>query len=143
MNQSLAYLDWGRWVAQCPSCTDATTVYRQLAENGPIVRQASATCVNGHTFLIVMPGLDDEQAIVAAVAARPEAQRAWYPDGLPLAADAGLPTGQSATELQAETDAMVTGDQQVVVEERDDALRTALAAAGITVNPDGTFTGQL
>lgn len=143
MNETLAYLDWGRWVAGCPTCLDATMVYSREDDDGPIVRRDSGTCVNGHAFQIIMPSSADEKAIMTAVSSRPEAQQAWYPDGLPLAEDAGLPTGLTPDQLEQQTTAIIAEDGELSEEERAEQLRAALAAAGITVNADGTFAGQL
>jgi hypothetical protein len=141
MSQSLAFLDWGRWVADCPQCHDAQLVYAVEEEDEPVVRRTSATCAEGHLFGIVMPTPDEEQAIMAAVAGRDIAYRQWYPDGHLRAQEASLSTGVTPAELREQTDELTRSGTEEA--ERAQRLREALEAAGIVVNPDGTFGGQV
>lgn len=133
MNTSLAFLDWGRWVADCPECLDAQLVYEGT------VRRDRATCTNGHAFDIEMPDPDVEREIVAALAGRSEAERMWYPEDHARAREAGLPVGQSPDELRAEDAALRSAGREAA----QDDLRAALAGAGIEVGPDGAFSGTL
>ena len=140
----LAYLDWGRWVAACPHCEDARLVYPVHPKTGaPLgTRLSSDTCFNGHTFNITMPDPTLEQALVDAVAPRPEADRHWYPDGLPLAEANGWQTGQTPEELEAENSGFAAR-RAAPPAAREDALRDLLAQHGLTVAPDGTVTGNI
>jgi hypothetical protein len=98
---ALAYLNWGRWVVDCPEpgCQDARCVYHPVTTE----RQTEDVCANGHPFLIEMPPPAMEGQLVAAVAERAhDADRSWYPHGHSRATLAGLPTGQTVSDLVAE-----------------------------------------
>lgn len=99
MTQALGYVNWGNWVADCPSpdCTDARAVY----PNGATEPGLDQTCANGHALTIILPA--DETDIDTVLAGRvDEGDRFWYPVGHPRAAEDGLPTGLTLTELAAE-----------------------------------------
>lgn len=139
MDTALAYLNWGRWVADCPApgCTDAREVY----QNG--VRLDSDTCARGHHFQIEMPPERMEAQIVTALADRVEdADKGWYPKGHERAILTGQPTGQTIAELVAENDE-VAAYRTAHADATKEQVREALAAAGIEVRPDGSFEGVL
>jgi hypothetical protein len=145
--KALAYLNHGRFVADCPApgCNDARLVYEVNPQTGvPTGRRLEQdVCAKGHPFDIVMPPAQLEAQIVAAVADRPDdADKAWYPKAHVRAALAGLPTGQSVAELVAENDevAHYRAAQDVA---RRDQLAQLLVDHGIEVNDDGTFKGKI
>lgn len=83
---SVAYLSWGRWVADCPRCTDARAVYPYDRTGQPgLDRVLDQTCDNGHRFRIEMPTERQEARIMATVANRPGAEQVWWPKGHPMA----------------------------------------------------------
>jgi hypothetical protein len=141
-----AYLNHGRWVADCPAsgCTDARAVYPEDANGvpspSPILDQA---CKRGHQFRIVMPPPQLEAQIVAAVDDREvDADKSWFPKGHQWAELGGFPTGQSPKELVAEGK-HVREHRGAQAAARRDRARQALADLGIEVRPDGTFSGSL
>lgn len=132
---ALAYVNWGRWVADCPvdGCASACAV---------TPGQAAIVCSNNHTSPLQWPPPATVIAIGAALDKRPDpATRNWYPAGHPFAIAAGYPTDQTPADLDAETAANLTADAQAAASR--DQLRTMLADAGITIGPDGTLTGKL
>jgi len=138
---ALAYLNWGRWVADCPEagCFDARAVYHP--ETGQ--RQAEDVCKNGHPFRIDMPPPSLEAQLLAAVVERQnDADRSWYPKGHPRATLAGLPTGQSVTELIAEGRQVETYRAAEQESERG-RLRELLSGLGLKVGPDGRVEGNI
>lgn len=147
MRTSRAYLNYGRWVAECPEsgCNDARLVYEVDPRTGhPTGRRlAGDVCANGHPFRIEMPPPDVEAQIVAAVADRAEdGDKAWYPQGHPRALLTGRPHGQSPAELRAE--GCEVAAFRAAGRDRDrDRIREVLAGLGIEVRPDGTFEGSL
>jgi hypothetical protein len=147
-----AFLDFGRFVADCPdgTCTSAVLVYPLDKHGDPTgERLSEGVCENGHRFAIDMPDPDTERRIVAALADRPEALRQWYPAGHVRAAEAGIAVGETVTELQAATadiGARLAEDPPPpppVPPEAQRQLADALAAAGIEIRPDGSFGGRL
>jgi hypothetical protein len=92
--ESLAYLNWGRWVAECaaPDCHDAMRL---------TPGDVSMRCVRGHVTAVQWPG--NAPAIADAVANRAEKNRNWFPEGHPLATAVGWPTGQTVEDLHEET----------------------------------------
>lgn len=95
MSEALAYVDWGRWVAQCPDCDDARLAHNPVTGD----RKPSDTCATGHTFDIILPDTTAEAGIDDALAVRPEQNRRWYPAGLTFAENNGWPTGQTVQDL--------------------------------------------
>ncbi len=141
MRKALAYVNHGRFVADCPEpgCFDARAVYHPATG----VRQTEDVCANGHPFQIVMPPAGLEAQIVAELAKRPNpADQGWYTAGHVRAELAGFPTGQSVADLQAETREVETfrAGQSA---ERKNRLAAILAEHGVKVRPDGTFEGAL
>ncbi len=141
MRKALAYVNHGRFVADCPEpgCFDARAVYHPATG----ARQTEDVCANGHPFQIEMPPPQLEWQIVAELAKRPvDADRGWYPAGHVRAELAGFPTGQSVADLQAETrevEAFRAGQDAA----RAERLAALLAEHGIEVRPDGTFEGAI
>jgi len=138
--KALAYLNHSRWVVDCPTpgCTDA-----RLAHDEAGRRLTEDVCAKGHPFEIVMPPAQVEAQIVAAVADRADdADKSWYPKGHVRAALAGLPTGQSVSDLVAENDevARYRAAQDVA---RRDQLAQLLVDHGIEVDDDGNFKGKI
>jgi hypothetical protein len=135
VNTALAYLNWGRWVVDCPQpgCTDARLVNPARLED---------VCANGHPFTITMPPPAQAAAIVTEMAGRAREQdRSWYPAGHARAEMAGQPTGQTPEELRVETrdiEAQLARRRAV-----DEQLEAALAAAGISLDAQGQFEGRL
>ncbi len=141
MKTALAYLNWGRWVADCPhpGCHDARAVYHPTTGQ----RQTEDVCANGHPFTIDMPPANVEAQLVAAVAERTvDADRSWYPTGHPRATLLGLPTGQTVRDL-------IDEGKQVAkfrAEERESErgrLRELLTGLGMKVGPDGRVEGNI
>lgn len=128
MAEALAYLNWGRWVAECsaPDCHDA----RQLTPGDTSMR-----CVRGHVTTIQWPG--NESAIDAAVANRPEQNRNWFPEGHPLAAVAGFPAGQTVEELHEETRAFAPELGTLPIPDEDaEAIDRILRRSGLALTRD-------
>lgn len=147
MRQALAYLNGGRWVADCPEpgCKDARLVYEvDPRTGGPTGRKLTEdVCAAGHGFEIVMPPPEFEAQVMAAVADRAEdADKAWYPKGHVRAALAGLPTGQSIDDLVQEN-AEVARFRAAQDESRKAQLASVLDELGIKVRDDGSFEGQI
>jgi hypothetical protein len=141
MRTALAYLNWGRWVADCPEpgCQDARAVYHPVTGQ----RQAEDVCANGHPFAIDMPPPPAEAQLVAAVAERAnDADRSWYPTGHPRATLAGLPTGQTVRELIDEGKAVAQFRAAEKESERG-RLRELLTGLGMKVGPDGRVEGAI
>jgi hypothetical protein len=91
MADSMVYINWGRFVAEC-GCGDAREVHPG---------QTSETCVNGHTLTLVWSG--DTAAAMTALSERVEERRRnWFPEGHPVAVATGQPNGESPTDLLAE-----------------------------------------
>lgn len=90
-----AYVNFGRWVADCPwDCGSAA----QLQPH-----QAVFQCIECHSISeIDWPGNADEiwEALGKRRAPR---NRNWYPEGHLLAVRAGIPHGQSVKQLEDET----------------------------------------
>jgi hypothetical protein len=105
--KALAYYNWGRWVADCPTpgCGDARAVFPEDRNGTPSARpQLSQLCARGHAMSIEMPPENVAAQIAAVLADRDfDADRAWYPTGHPGAAAAGHPTGQSIADLILES----------------------------------------
>lgn len=141
MRTAPAYLNWGRWVVDCPQpgCHDARAVYHPTTGQ----RQTEDVCYHGHPFVIVMPAPADEAQLLAAVADRPhEGDQSWYPRGHPRATLAGLPTGQTVTELADESRRVATFRAAERESERG-RLRELLIGLGIQVSPDGVVRGNI
>jgi hypothetical protein len=143
-----AYLNHGRWVAECPAdwCGDAKGLYPQLpTTDGSTVLSPNPVylqrCVNGHEFRIEAPPDDMRAQIEAALADRPEQFRDWLPNGHPWSAN-GHPTNQSPADLAAENEEL-KARLAAVKSTKQDEIRAALAAAGIEVRPDGSFSGSI
>jgi hypothetical protein len=126
--ESMTYINWGRFVADCadPACQDAV-----LVNPG----QQSASCVNGHTFDVVWaPGIE---AATAALEQRPEERRRnWFPAGHPLAVATGQPNGETPDELIAEQSA----HEQQESAAKADQVAAVLADMGLGFDPE---TGQV
>jgi hypothetical protein len=139
--KSLAYLNYGNWVVDCPAegCSDARAVYDPRTGQ----RHSEDVCARGHAFQIVMPPPQEEARIVQALAERAnDKDKAWFPAGHGWATAAGYPTGQSLEQLleeNREVAAQRAGEDDA---KRDQILAT-LAGLGIEVRPDGTFTGSI
>jgi hypothetical protein len=146
MRKALAYLNHGRWVADCPEpgCTDARLVYEVHPKTGvPTGRKLTEdVCANGHRFELVMPPAEFEAQVTAAVAERVDADKGWYPRGHQRAMLAGLPTGQSIDDLVRENHE-VARFRAAQHESRKAQLAHVLAELGIKVRDDGTFEGQI
>jgi hypothetical protein len=133
MNTALAYVNWGRWVVDCPQpgCADAREVRPPQMED---------VCASGHPFTIVMP--TNAATITAELGTRArERDRNWYPAGHERAEVAGQPTGQTVTQLRTESGEIkgyLTRQQQ-----SRQTLADALADYGVSINPDGRFKGSL
>lgn len=148
--RAVAYLNVGRWVADCPveGCGDALALYPEVgadAQRRPVLSDVpiyTQTDTQGHRFDFDAPPDDARAGIEAAVADRPEPNRNWLPDGHPWGALYGCPTGQSVKELLDET----AHERAKHVTEQVDAAATiteALAALGVEVLPDGSFSGKI
>lgn len=137
---ALAYVNWGRWVADCPvdGCHDA----RELTPG-----TTTMTCVAGHISPVQWPGGPASvTAITAALGERAEPKtRNWLPAGHPMAATLGCPVDQTPAELRAETAAAL----QAASEQRSqmtgiasliaDVGAVTLDDLGLTVADDGTL----
>jgi hypothetical protein len=142
-----AYLNYGRWVAECPTpgCHDARAVFPEHPVTGIPSATPNATdvCANGHPFAIEMPPQELAAQISGVVDERPDEQdRAWYPPGHPAGLRFNKPTGQSIDDLLAENQE-VAAFRAAEDERNRDELREALSKLGIEVRPDGSFAGSL
>lgn len=146
--RTVAYLNHGRWVADCPveGCGDALALYPEVgadAQRRPILSAEpvyTQTDTQGHRFQIDAPPDDMRARIETAVADRPEPNRNWLPEGHRWSAL--YPTGQSVAELQEET-AHERAKQITEQAGAAHSLTEALAALGVEVRPDGTFSGKI
>jgi hypothetical protein len=94
-SNAAAYLNWGRWVADCPDgCNSA-----ERFDPG----QDAFVCSNcGCVAPVAWP--DNPAGIWSVLGLRIlERHRNWYPAGHPVAVAAGIPHGQTVTDLMAET----------------------------------------
>lgn len=140
MTRAMAYLNYGRWVVDCPaaSCTDARAVHSPAG-----TRRTNDVCARGHDIEIVMPDPQLEAQINATLATRAEdADKAWYPKGHPRALLTGQPSGQTIAELAAEN-AKVAQFRAGERRRRDTKLRELLGELGIAVRSDGSFEGNI
>lgn len=128
MAESLAYLNHGRWIAECPApdCYDA----RMLTPG-----DTGMVCVRAHASSVRWPG--NAEAIAEAVATRPEPNRNWFPDGHPLAAVIGQPTGQTVEDLREETRLFAPELGTVPVPDEDaETIDRILRKSGLELTPD-------
>lgn len=81
-----AYLSWGKWLADCPRCTDARAVYPEDKQTGrpAATRHLDQHCAYGHHFRILIPPPEEEARIVAEMVKRPPPERFWWPSGHPM-----------------------------------------------------------
>jgi hypothetical protein len=125
---TLAYLNHGRWVADCAAadCYDAMQV---------TPGDTSMRCVRGHLSGVQWPG--NATAIAEAVAVRPEQNRNWFPDGHPLAVAAGWPTGQTVEALHEETRVFAPELGTIALPDEDaEAIDRILRKHGLALSPD-------
>jgi hypothetical protein len=95
-----AYVNQGRWIADCPRphCGNAEEFLHP--ENGD---RQGFHCTNCH-HIAPVEWPENAEAITAALAKRPVPQtRNWFPSNHELALRAGCPHGQSVADLEAET----------------------------------------
>lgn len=124
---SQAYLNHGRWVADCPvpGCKDALALYPQHPQTGqlsptPVYEQ---TCVNGHRFRLDAPPDDMRARIEVALAERlSHTRRNWFPKDHPMALAYGYPHGQSVDDLKRESAVGEQGDAADIATKRAEAL---------------------
>lgn len=94
--KTLAYLNWGRWVADCPvlGCTSAV---------GLDHRQTMAHCAECHQVATV-EWPDNVPDLERVLWQRPEpGNRNWFPADHPMAIRGGLPHGQTVADLETES----------------------------------------
>jgi hypothetical protein len=94
-NQARAYVNHGRWIADCPrDCGSAL-----ILQNG----QGGYHCPEcGHLTTVEWPA--DVEGITAALMERPIPKtRNWFPEGHTLALRAGCEHGQTVQQLRDET----------------------------------------
>ena len=128
MAKTEAFLNWGRWVAECsdPDCLDA----RELTPG-----ETSMRCILGHPSTVQWPG--NASAIADAVAIRPAKNRNWFPDGHPLATAAGWPTGQTVEELHEETRTFAPELGTLPIPDEDaEAIDRILRKSGLALTRD-------
>jgi hypothetical protein len=96
-----AYINWGRFVCDCPRWPDCTTSLEVTpGQDSAQCPPAPAGC--GLTYTITWPR--NGPAIMAALGRRPvPATRNWYPAAHPRALAHHLPAGETAADLDAET----------------------------------------
>jgi hypothetical protein len=94
-NYARAYLNWGRWVAECPvQCGSAKTL-------DP--REVMFRCTECLT-VVTIDWPDNAQDIWDVLLERPAPKfRNWFPAGHELAIRSGCPHGQTPAELREET----------------------------------------
>jgi len=131
--KALAYLNWGRWVADCPvgGCTDARAIYPTDANGQPTGGPPilDHVCTGGHRFAVDMPPPEFEAQIVAALSERvSEKRRNWFPRGHPFAVLTGQPHGQTVRELREEAAAGEEADAQHLSDRRARILDEVRAA---------------
>lgn len=154
MITSAAYLNQGRWVADCPVewCGDALALYPQDPRTGIVAADPAyvQSCAKGHQFRINAPPDRMRARIEAVLASRPEEYRDWLPDGHPWGASHGYPTGQSVEDLAAENEELARRLAEQAKPAAPSAigltggdLREVLASLGVTVRADGSFSGVL
>ncbi len=93
---ALAYVNWGRWVADCPAACGSAIV---LASG-----QSTFHCPEcKHLSGVYWPHNPDE--IMEVLEVRNKRNQNWFPVNHDLALRFGLPHGQSVSELREETEA--------------------------------------
>lgn len=143
---ALAYLNYGRWVADCPVdwCADSRALHPEDRYGNPSPEPVHDTvCAAGHAFRIEAPPARARAQLEQAVADRPLPQdRGWYPKGHAWAETHGYPTGQTVEDLRRESEevASARAAQQA---HKARMLREALSTLGVEVRPDGSFSGTL
>lgn len=124
--KAAAYLNHGRWVADCPEahCTDARAVYPEDADGNPSpARVLNQVCKAGHAFTIEMPPAALEAQLVAAVSERLSQHRMnWFPKNHPLALLLGAPHGQTIRQLREEAERGENDDAERLAERRAQLL---------------------
>lgn len=90
-----AYVNHGRWVADCPGLDCASALVLQP-------RQGVYQCPDCWTVAPVDWPADADD-IWSALSPRPPARRNWYPASHDLAVRFNLPHGQTPAELRTET----------------------------------------
>lgn len=94
---ALAYINWGRWVAECP----AGCGFALVLSPG----QSTLHCRECNSLTRVSWPFDAD-ALMAALEVRPDKRnRNWFPVNHDLALRFNLPHGQSVAELHEETEA--------------------------------------
>jgi hypothetical protein len=131
--ESRAYVNWGRWVTDCPRWPDCANAL--ALEPGQATARCTAPGGCGLAYTVIWPA--DAAQITTALDARPAPQtRNWYPAGHDRAAMYGLPCGETPAELDAETAA-----HAAAAASRHDELLSALGGLGLRLAADGTIEG--
>lgn len=114
------YINWGRFIAECP-CGDAREV---------LPGQRAETCAAGHAMTLHWPG--NAAQIMAVLSERlSDKRRNWFPRNHPLAIQLGQPHGQTVDELRAETEQGEEADAAALADRRA-ILLGQMKEAGIT-----------
>jgi hypothetical protein len=133
---TLARINYGRWIADCPEpgCYDA---------KGLRLGQTGMVCADGHPSTVVWPSEIERMAVEAALARRAlPGDRNWFPEGHPLAeTHARGEAGLSPAELDLQTAAHDAAVAAQAHELRQ--LTGMLERHGLTIGPDGTIHGRL
>ena len=126
MTDAQVYINWGRFVADCPKpgCSGALMV--QPGETG-------MQCTYCGTLALLVWPVDGPQ-LMAALADRAEKHRNWYPADFARPLPLGTVTGQTADDLQAETAAHEDAPEYALV-----SLNELLAQHGYQLDADGTM----
>ena len=134
MTDAQVYINWGRFVADCPKpgCTGALMV--QPGETG----MQCTYC--GTLALLVWPA--DGPQLMAALADRAEKHRNWYPADFGRPLPVGTATGQTADDLQAETQAYLDRPAEPASDDRT-TMNQMLARFGVELDADGTTLRRL
>lgn len=131
MSTAAAYFNWGRWVVDCPGCSDAREVHPG---------ETATACFVGHQFAVDWPPGDAAARVSAELAGRDERHRSWFPTGHPLAVATGQPHGQSVADLRAET--RMLEQQAGRARDKRAQVRAALDALGVEFDErTGTIRG--
>lgn len=127
MADTSAYLNWGRWVAECsvPDCFDAAEL--PIGETG-------MRCVLGHRSSVKWP--PNARALEQAVAERQEQNRNWFPLGHPVGEALGV-AGQTPDDLREETRLFAPELGTVALPDEDaEAIDRILRKHGLALSAD-------
>lgn len=99
---AVAYMNWGRWISDCPREDCSYAFELQPGQERYVCRTRQGEGCGAEAPIEWPP---DAAEIEAELQRRPvTSTRNWYPPGHPLAVATGNPDGQTVEDLRAEAD---------------------------------------